>query len=142
MTDMLHTMIETAASTPAAKKEEYTVSGEYRRPCGTGEEMRVAVPKTAFHTPGLTITKMACASDASVVAIDTEKMENNRKRRARTRRPLAIWIRWWGVVQTEEESGEICHTINGAMIKMVSDMTVAKPKPVNKRTEKGNGVTY
>jgi hypothetical protein len=55
--------------------------------------MEVGVPKVASQIPGSTITKIACASDASVVAIDTEKMENNRNRNAGTRRPLAIWIR-------------------------------------------------
>jgi hypothetical protein len=52
--------------------------------------MKAVVPKVASQIPGSTITKTACASDASVVAIDTEKMENKRKRNAGTRRPLAI----------------------------------------------------
>ena len=52
--------------------------------------MDLAAPKVASQIPGSTITKIACATDASVVAIDTEKMENKRKRNAGTRRPLAI----------------------------------------------------
>lgn len=41
------------------------------------------VPEIASQTPGLTITRTACTSDAAVVAIDTEKMDNKRKRNAR-----------------------------------------------------------
>ena len=51
--------------------------------CDIGERIRVAVPKIASQTPGLTITRTACASDASVVAIDMEKIKNKRKRNAR-----------------------------------------------------------
>jgi hypothetical protein len=46
---------------------------------GTG----ASVPKIASQTPGLTTTNIACTRDASVVAIDTEKIENKRKRNAR-----------------------------------------------------------
>jgi len=47
------------------------------------EGTRAAVPKIVSQTPGLTMTRIACASDASVVAIDTEKIESRRKRNAR-----------------------------------------------------------
>jgi len=47
------------------------------------EGMRATVPKIASQTPGLTTTRIAWASEASVVAIDMEKMENRRKRSAR-----------------------------------------------------------
>lgn len=50
----------------------------------------VIVPEIPSQTPGLSITRTTCASDASVVAIDTEKMENKRKRNARMRTPLEI----------------------------------------------------
>ena len=44
----------------------------------------------ASQTPGLTNTMMACTNDATVVAMDMEKMENKRKRRAWMWTPLAI----------------------------------------------------
>ena len=50
----------------------------------------VIVPEIPSQTPGLSITRITCASDASVVAIDMEKMENKRKRNARMRTPLEI----------------------------------------------------
>ena len=87
---MLDTMTDTAASTPPAKKEE-NHTGElelgqlYQRNC-------VVVPKIASIAPGLSITRTACATDAIVVAIDTEKIPNKRYRNAGTRTPLTIWI--------------------------------------------------
>lgn len=47
------------------------------------ERARVVAPKVPSQKPGLVITKTACASDASVVAIDAEKIENKRKRNGR-----------------------------------------------------------
>lgn len=38
----------------------------------------MTVPKIASKIPGLTIIRTTCASDANVVAIDTEKMKNKR----------------------------------------------------------------
>jgi len=43
----------------------------------------IAVPIIPSQNPRLVITSMACATDATVVAIDMEKMENKRKRNAR-----------------------------------------------------------
>ena len=42
-------------------------------------ELGDAVPKIPSQTPGLTITRVVCASEAIVVATDIEKMENRRK---------------------------------------------------------------
>lgn len=53
-------------------------------------EKGMGVPKMPSQTPGLTITKIACTSDASVVTIDMENIENKRKRNARVRTPLEI----------------------------------------------------
>ena len=57
------------------------------------DKARVTVPKIVSQTPGLTVTRIACASDTKVVAIDMEKMESKRKRNAGTWMPLAICIR-------------------------------------------------
>jgi len=78
MTDMLHTMIVTATLTVAVKE---CIRG--KEMCNMGEATRAIVPEIPSQTPGLTITRTACTSDASVVAIETEKMENKRKRNAR-----------------------------------------------------------
>ena len=83
----LHTVIDTAASTPPEKEEGgCTVSWGF----GSARSMKrgTAVPKIASQTPGLTITKTACTTDDIVVAIDMEKIKNKRKRKAGTLTPL------------------------------------------------------
>ena len=52
----------------------------------------MSIPEIPSQTPGLSITRTTCTSDANVVAIDMEKMENKRKRNARMRTPLEIYI--------------------------------------------------
>ena len=77
MTDILHTMTDTAASTPPIKKDACCE-------LGTGKVVRrrqrkvIAVPKIASIMPGAATTRTACVIDAIVVAIDTEKMKNKR----------------------------------------------------------------
>jgi len=43
----------------------------------------ITIPIIPSKKPGLVITSTACATDATVVAIDMEKIENKRKRNAR-----------------------------------------------------------
>ena len=76
MTDMLDTMMATADSTPPKKEEHARVSGIRT------DGKKISLPKMASQTPGLTKTMIACTNDATVVAMDIEKMENKRKRRA------------------------------------------------------------
>lgn len=87
MTVVLHTVIDTAASTPP--EEIHMGKSGIRNLDG---ETRARAPKIASQTPGLTITNTAWATDDSVVAIDMEKMKNKRKRKAGTLTPLETWI--------------------------------------------------
>lgn len=66
------------------------VSLEFGTACDVGEGNREAVPKIPSQTPGLVITRAACTSEATVVTTDMEKIENRRKRNARTWTPLEI----------------------------------------------------
>jgi len=48
------------------------------------DKTRVSVPKIPSQRPGLVIIRTVCPNDASVVAIDMEKIGNRRKRNAGT----------------------------------------------------------
>ena len=84
ITDMLHTVIETAAATPPEKEGKRALGKLWIRESVWHEEGKEGspVPKIASQTPGLAITRTACTTDAAVVAIDMEKMQNKRKRNA------------------------------------------------------------
>jgi len=92
MTDMLHTIIDTATSTHPVRegRKPCSVSPEFKSACDMREGAKVAAPKIASQKPGLVITRTACVRDASVVAIDAEKIENKRKRNARMWTPRTI----------------------------------------------------
>lgn len=91
-------------------------------------EKGTGVPKMPSQTPGLTITKTACTSDASVVMIDMEKIENKRKRSARTRTPLEIYRDSFSASSPSRrgKKEKVRRTNKGVAIKMASEMAVTE----------------